>query len=322
MLPKHYQHILQTDYHQNYIEADGAAYEAEFSDHLLAVFIEPEIRFSKHFALRPGFRSEYSTLIQKWNLAPRLALALKTGKNAQLSGAWGLYHQTPQSDYLKLNTDLDFEKSAHYILSFQAGKVSTRLFRTEAYHKTYKDLITFHAGENGIAENLENNGDGYATGFDIFWRDQKSIKGFDYWITYSYIDTKRKYKYYPEAAAPEFISDHTLSLVGKYWLNKISTQIGASYTLASGRPYDEPETPQFNDQKTASYSDLSINFSHIFYIGSKYSVLYFSINNVLGEDDVLSYRPTGFTDGVGNYELVPVKRDIKRMMFIGLFLNF
>jgi len=75
-------------------------------------------------------------------------------------------------------------------------------------------------------------------------------------------------------------------------------------------------------EKTKMYSDLSLNFSHIFYIGNQYSVLYCSVNNVLGNDTVLSYRPTGIADAEGNYSLIQVKRDLKRFVFIGLFLNF
>ncbi len=309
-------------YNQDYIQAPGEIYTGEFNDHLGGAFAESEIKFSKNLAIRPGIRSEYSSVINKWNVAPRFAIALKTGKEAQLSAAWGKYHQTPQADYLKLNTYLNFEKATHYILSYQFGNASERLFRAEAYYKTYSDLITYSAGENGLPANLQNKGNGYAKGFDIFWRDQLSVKGFDYWITYSYIDTKRKYKYYPEKATPEFISDHTFSVVGKYWINKINTQVGASFTAASGRPYDDPNTSVFNDQRTKAYTDLSLNFSHVFYIGSQYSVLYCSVNNVLGNDNILSYRPSDIADAQGNYSLIPVKRDLKRMVFVGLFLNF
>ena len=309
-------------YEQNYLSDEGPDYTGEFTDHLGGVFIESEIKFSKNLAIRPGIRSEYSSVINEWNLAPRFAVALKTGEEAQFSGAWGLYHQTPQADYLKLTPNLDFEKALHYILSYQFGNVSERLFRAEAYYKTYNKLVTYSAGENGLPENLKNNGNGYAGGLDIFWRDQKSIRGLDYWITYSYINTKRKYKYYPEKATPEFISDHTFSFVGKYWVNKISTQIGMSFTAASGRPYNNPESSIFNGERTKMYSDLSLNFSHVFYIGNQYSVLYCSVNNILGNDNILSYRPSDIADAQGNYTLIPVKRDLKRMVFIGLFLNF
>ena len=309
-------------YNQDYVVAQGETYTGEFNDYLVGLFAESEIRFSKNLAIRPGIRSEYSSVISKWNLGPRFAVALKTGEDAQLSGAWGMYYQTPQPDYLKLTTDLGFEKAMHYILSYQFGNVAERLFRAEAYYKTYDNLVTYSVGENGLPANLQNNGSGYAGGIDIFWRDQKSIKGFDYWVTYSYIDTKRKYKYYPEKATPEFISDHTFSFVGKYWVSKISTQIGMSFTAASGRPYNDPNSSVFNGEKTKTYSDLSLNFSHVFYMGKQYSVLYCSVNNILGNNNIISYRPSEIADAQGNYSLIPVKRDLKRMVFVGLFLNF
>jgi hypothetical protein len=273
-------------------------------------------------AIRPGLRSEYTSVLNKWNVAPRFAVALKTGKDAQLSAAWGLYHQTPQSQYLKTETNLDFEKATHYVLSYQFGEVSKRLFRAETYYKTYSDLITWQNGDFGLPANLQNTGNGYAGGIDIFWRDQKSIKGFDYWVTYSFIDTKRKYINYPQQVTPDFISDHTFSIVGKYWVHKINTQLGMSFTAAGGRPYNNPNSNVFMNERTKPYSDLSLNFSHIFYIGNQYSVLYCSVNNVLGNENVLSYRPTGIADAQGNYSLIPVKRDLKRFVFVGLFLNF
>ncbi len=309
-------------FNEDYIENTGQTYNSDYIDNLFGGFIESEIKFTKNLAIRPGLRSEFASVIKKWNLAPRFAIAMKTGKDAQLSAAWGMYHQTPQSEYLKIETKLDFEKATHYVLSYQFGEVSKRLFRAETYYKTYKDLITWQTGDFNLPSNLINNGSGYAGGVDIFWRDQKSIKGFDYWVTYSFIDTKRKYMDYPEKVTPDFISDHTFSVVGKYWLHKINTQVGTSFTAASGRPYNNPNSTDFMGERTKPYTDLSLNFSHIFYIGNQYSVLYCSVNNVLGSENVLSYRPTGITDAQGNYSLIPVKRDLKRFVFVGLFLNF
>jgi len=309
-------------FNENYSQAEIGNFTRAFTDNLIGGFVESEIRFTKNLAIRPGLRSEYTTVLNKWNMAPRFALALKTGKDAQLSAAWGLYHQTPQSEYLKITCDLGFEKAMHYILSYQFGEVSKRLFRAEAYYKTYNDLITWQPDGFGQPANLNNNGSGYARGMDLFWRDQKSIKGLDYWVTYSYIDTKRMYMNFPEQATPDFISNHTFSTVAKYWLSKISTQVGASITATSGRPYNDPNSVNFMSEKTLPYTDLSLNFSHIFYIGNQYSVLYCSVNNVLGNDNALSYRPTSIADAQGIYSLIPVKRDIKRFVFVGLFLNF
>lgn len=291
-------------------------------DHILGAFIESEIKFNKNFAIRPGIRSEYSTLIEKYNISPRFSVALKTGKKSQISAAWGNYFQNPGNEYLKLNKDLDFEKSTHYILGFQTGSVDKKLFRTELYYKNYKNLTTWEGNNEYYPQNIKNEGKGYAAGIDLFWRDKETFKHLDYWVTYSYIDTKRKYKNYKETVTPDFISDHTFSFVSKYWINKINSLVGLSFTAASPRPYDDPNTQEFMDKKTKWYTDLSLNISHIFYIGDQYSVLYCSVTNVLGRDNVFGYRPSGVSDAQGNYSLIPIKQDLKRFIFVGLFLSF
>ena len=310
--------------YQQQIEIDTIAdtYQLSVINHTAAVFAEGEIKFSKSFAIRPGCRAEYSSLLMRANIAPRMALALSTGKKSQLSAAWGVYYQNPETDYLKFNSNLNFEKAIHYIISFQTGEISDRLFRTELYYKNYNKLITWEGNNEYQPMNISNGGSGYATGADIFWRDKKTIKNLDYWVTYSFVDTKRLYKNYPTKVTPDFISKHNASIVAKYWVNPITTQFGASFTTASSRPYDDPSTPGFMDKHTRWYTDLSLNISKIFFLGDQYSVLYFSVSNVLGSDNVFGYKPSTHTDAQGNYELVPVKQDMKRFVFLGLFLNF
>ncbi|MFA9392069.1 MAG: carboxypeptidase-like regulatory domain-containing protein [Prolixibacteraceae bacterium] len=309
-------------YDEDIIIHGETLFDPRLREHLFSIYTESEIKFSKYIALRPGIRSEYSSLLQKWNLAPRLAFAAKTGKNSQLSAAWGKYYQNPQLDYLKFTTKLNFEKATHYILSYQTGLASKRLFRCELYHKSYQNLVTWEGLNPYQPENISNTGNGYANGLDLFWKDKKSLKHLEYWVTYSYIDTKRKYKNYPSLAQPEFISDHTFSLVTKYWAHKISTQFGTSFTMASPRNYNDVNTPEFMDLSTNWYNNLCVNMSHIFYLGDQYSVFYVSLSNLPGNDGITGYRPSNVADAAGNYSLVPIKRDRKRFLFMGLFLSF
>jgi hypothetical protein len=130
------------------------------------------------------------------------------------------------------------------------------------------------------------------------------------------------YKNFPVSATPDFVSNHNGSFVGKYWIHAISTQVGAAYTVASGRKYDDPYTPEFMDKTTGWYNDLSLNISKVFFVGDQYSVFYVSVTNVLGNDNVFGYRPSTSSDAQGNYELVPEKKDMKRFIFMGLMLSF
>jgi hypothetical protein len=301
---------------------DEPIFNVECSDHTMGIFAESEIRFSKYVAIKPGIRGEYGTLLKKGSLSPRFSMAIKTGKNSQLSGAWGMYYQNPEFDYLKFNPKLNLEEAIHYVVSFQRGSTDKRLFRAEAYYKTYNQLITWEGMNEYYPQNISNGGKGYARGFDIFWRDKKSIRFFDYWVTYSYIDTKRQYENFAEMATPDFISAHNFSFVSKYWINSITTQVGMSFNASSGRNYDDPSTTEFMDIKTGWYTNMSLNMSKIFYLGDQYSVFFVSLSNVLGSDPVLAYRPTSAADSNGNFQLTPVKQDSKRFFFMGLFLSF
>jgi hypothetical protein len=311
------------DYNQQISQTDGTPiFDSQLSDHIASAFLETEIKFNKYLAIRPGLRSEYSTILSKWNIAPRFALAVKTGKNSQFSAAWGRYYQNPQSDYLKFNKSLNFENASHYIASYQWGVASKRLLRTELYHKKYNQLITWEGNNTYYPKNISNEGKGYASGIDIFWKDKKSIKHFEYWLTYSYIDTKRKYQNFKEMAKPNYVADHTFSLVTKYWANSISTQFGTSLTSASPRTFINPNSTEAIPIKTNTYSNLSVNMSHVFYLGDRYSVFYVSLSNVLGNTSTISYRLNSIADTNGNYALTPIKRDLNRFLFVGLFLSF
>ncbi len=311
-----------SQYNQDVYAADKSkTWKSNLTDHTMGIFVESEIKFSKKIAIKPGLRGEYGTLLKQASISPRFALAVKTGKGSQLSGAWGIYYQNPEFDYLKFNSKLNLEKATHYILGFQSGNLEERLFRTEAYYKTYNNLITWEGSNKYYPQHIANNGNGYARGIDVFWRDRKSIKYFEYWLTYSFIDTKRKYQNYPEMATPDFVSAHNLAIVSKYWIHAITTQVGVSFNVASGRNYDNPATPEFMDVKTGWYNSLNFNLSKVFFLGNQYSVLYFSVSNVLGSDPIVAYRPTSAADSNGNFQLTPVKQDSKRFFFIGLFLN-
>jgi len=316
-----------SDTYLNYIQRfsiDSIIFYGQLTtkDQTLGSFTEGEFRFSKNFAIRAGVRVEYSSLLNKINVSPRLALAINTGKKSQFSAAWGRYYQNPDKAYLKYKTDLTFEDATHYIIGFQSGEIKNRLFRTEIYYKKYNNLITWEGNNEFQPINISNGGSGYAGGIDIFWRDKVTIKNLDYWITYSYVDTKRLYQNFPVDATPNFISNHNGSVVTKYWIHQITTQIGAAFTIASGRRYDDPMTPEFLDKKTSCYTDLSLNLSKIFFLGDQYSVFYVSVTNILGRDNVFGFRPSTRSDSQGNYEMIPVKKDMKRFIFLGLLLSF
>jgi hypothetical protein len=155
---------------------------------------------------------EQASVLDKANVAPRVSLAYKFSKEAQASLAYGIFYQNPERKYLPSDAGLQFMKATHYIAQYlkTSGLVT---FRAEVFYKKYEDLIKTDF-INGREVATSNNGFGDAKGIEFFWRDKKNIKNVDYWISYSYLDTKRDYLTFPEAATPNFAAKHTASLVG------------------------------------------------------------------------------------------------------------
>lgn len=283
-----------------------------FSNKQLSSFIESEIKAGRNLAFKAGVRAEHSSLLMKTNLMPRLSAAVKTGKNSQLSMAFGQFRQNPEDDYLKFSSELSPEKSTHSILTYQYKKDS-RTLRIEAYDKSYSKLIKFENRYSFELGNFSNDGYGYSRGIDVFWRDKKTMGKSDYWVSYSWNDSKRNYMDFPVEATPHYVSEHNLSVVYKKFFTKINTFGSATYSFASGRPYYNPNNPVFMADKTKSYNDLSLGITHILYLFNTQTVIHLIVNNVLGFNNIHSYAYNDTPNNLGNYEAKPVTPPSKRM---------
>jgi hypothetical protein len=311
-----------TAYDQDYSEhPDSALYHLTYTDYLTGAFAEAEIMFSSHLAFRPGLRYEYSSVLNRFNLAPRLALALSTGKESQLSASYGHFYQNPQSDILKFSSDLNYERAEHYILGFQSGRASKRLFRLESYYKKYRHLVRYDEAEFYDADYYNNSGYGEALGLDVFWKDTKSIKHLEYWFSYSYINTHRKYQDFDFSAQPDFISDHSFSVVSKYFVSSIRCLLGATYWWASGRNWYEETKEGKNSHQGAATQQLNLNISYLTQIFNHSTIIHCSLSNALGANNVYGYNEGPNLDENGDYVYLPITNDIKQYAFVGLFIT-
>ncbi|MCO4292976.1 TonB-dependent receptor [Solitalea sp. MAHUQ-68] len=250
--------------------------------------------------------------MQQTNLAPRLSLSYKLNKNSQTSMAYGRFYQNPDDNLLITDQNLDFQSADHYILNYQY-MTDKRTFRAEAYYKNYNNLVKYTSDD---FNNLNNNGNGYARGVDIFWRDRKTLPTADYWISYSFLDTKRNFNDYPTAARPSFAAKHTLSLVYKQYLTAIHSQVGFTYTYASGRPYYNPNNIDFMSDRTRDYHNLSMNISYLTRVMRQFTVVYLSINNVPGITNIYGYNYS--KDGSVRQ---PIEPPARRTIFLGMFIT-
>jgi len=242
-------------------------------------------------------------------------LAYKPGKQGQFSFAYGTFRQSPLNQYLRVNRQLDAQRAEHFILNYQI-LTDRKTFRIETYYKKYTDLIKF----NGAPNMLTNSGNGYAKGLELFWRDSETIKNADYWISYSFLDTERDYLNFPTSAVPSFASAHNFSFVYKHFVTSIKSQLGFTYSYASGRTYFNPNKPadQFNLDKTPSYQDLSANIA---YLPKNNLIIYLSCTNLLGRDNIFGYEYSALPNTGGVYESRPIRQPAPRFLFIGVFIT-
>ncbi|AQS93663.1 TonB-dependent receptor [Polaribacter sp. BM10] len=304
-----------TNFNEDYISSTNDFYEFDFDNNIFASFVETDIFFSKGLAAKVGLRLENSELLNEFTVSPRISIAHKISKNSQVSLAYGQFYQNPKNHYLKFNQNFKAENTSHVIANYQATKQG-QIFRIEAYLKDYNNLVKFDGNTATFSSNYNNNGNGYAKGFDIFWRQNRKIKNTDYWISYSYLDTERDYRNYPTAATPSFASKHNLSLVAKHWVESWKSQLGFTYNFASGRNYTNPNEVGFLNNKTKNYNSLSVNWA---YLIDQQKILYFSINNVLGTQNVFGYNYKNKPEPNGNFNRQAIIPNADRFFFIGFF---
>lgn len=294
-------------------------------DNYSAAFTEASIYLSRDLAAQIGARFEHSSIINKSDIAPRVSLAYKTSKTAQLSLAYGIFYQKPEANQLYAGTNVGFTKAIHYIASYQKTD-NDRIFRTEAYYKKYQDLIK-QIPVSPTYTTYDNSGDGYAKGIDVFFRDKKTVKNLDYWISYSYIDTKRNYNNYPDLLQPNFAANHNVSLVTKRFFTEIKSGFNLTYSWASGRPYyniltDANSKYYIADQgKAKTFNNLSFSAEWIPSVGNEkaksFIVLFASVSNILGANNVFGYNYS--YNGTYKQPVIPTA---KRFYFIGIFISW
>jgi len=306
---------FMTKFDEDYRENLGSTFTSGYDANIVAAYSEIDIFFSKKLAAKVGFRASNNDLLQESNFSPRASLAYKTGKFSQFSFAYGDFVQAPRADYLKYTDKLETENTAHYILNYQYNRQG-KTFRAEAYYKNYNNLVKFDTETAQFNSLYDNSGSGYAKGVDLFWRDNKSIKNMEYWFSYSFIDTERDYKNFSAQVTPSFVAKHTASLVTKYWINDLRSQVGLTHSFTSGRPYDNPNDAAFMSGKTKAYNNLSLSWA---YLMSPQKILYLSVSNVLGTQNVFGYQYANTADANGVYKSKPIVPTADRFIFVGFF---
>lgn len=302
-----------------------------YSDFISSVFAETDLGFSNRFSTKLGARAEYSSFLKAGNFAPRVALAYRLAKEWTTSLAYGIFYQNPESKYINSPAKLDFQQSQHYIFQLQRN-TDGRSIRFEAFYKKYDDLIKVQNIINipgqyqPVQTAVNNNGNGFAKGVEFFFRDKKTFENIDYWVSYSFLDSKRDFLNYPMSLKPGFASEHTVSVVAKRFFPKLKFGTNLSFNYAKGRPYydivsSNGENIIRNEGSLKDFSSLNLSFNYLPNLGKKdakaFTIFVLSVSNVLGRNNIYGYN---FSSN-GNFRSAVVP-PVNTFVFVGMFISF
>jgi hypothetical protein len=239
-------------------------------------------------------------------------MAWKFTRNSQVSLSYGSFFQLPDETIMLYNPGgMTPEKSAHYIANYQ-WQAGDRTFRAEMYYKQYNNLVT----EYDPQENYRGKA-GYARGFEVFYRDRQTVPNLDTWISLSWTDARRRTILPDTMVTPGYVSAITLSVVGKYWINRPGMYVSGSFHYASSRKF-----PFATDQGNAvllpvpAWSSLDMSLSKPMQLFRRYALFFVSLQNVWGTDRLLGYAVIPSMS-----DPVQISRSEKRSFFFGIFIN-
>ena len=213
----------------------------------------------KRLTLNPGIRYDYTGFAKQQVVAPRISGSFAIDEKQSINFATGIYYQDPSyADVASqpAGNSLKNERTIQYILGYKIYFSHDLKLVAEGWYKQFDDLAVRPKSGQSL---LNNNGTGYAYGFDINLTKRLS-KNFYGQVGYSFMLSKRddhdglgKYDYI-------FSQPNVISLLGSYKYNKKWTFAG-KFRYATGRPTDryivhsdifnDPAYPRFSQEITA-----------------------------------------------------------------------
>jgi len=290
--------------------------QRSFEENEKYLFTEWDWYLSKKLVLRGGLRAGNSKLANESWIDARVSLAYQVSEYGQVSIASGQFHQLPIENFRAIDPTIGNSKSKHLIVNYLYQKEGV-IFRAETFYKNYDHLIRFEGSPTNPTR-LRNAGAGYARGIDFFLRDRKSIKNTDYWISYSFVDSKRSYNQYETEVQPDFAPKHNFSLVVKHFIQAFNSQLGATFSFNDGYTYTDPNESGEMNSKTKSFENLSFSWS---YLPKPNLIIHFAVQNVLGRDNLFGFSYADNPNEQGVFESLPTVQSAPRFLFLGIFLT-
>ncbi len=158
---------------------------------LFQPYIQGQFRLTEALTLNAGLHAQYSTLNEQFVLEPRGALSYRVAPKHRLSFGYGIHHQNVplpllflneevNGELVQTNIDLDFVRSAHYVLGYDINLAKSWRAKLEAYYQDVSDVAieAFPSSYSTLTEgadfgfqndrvSLVNEGTGFNQGIEL-----------------------------------------------------------------------------------------------------------------------------------------------------------
>ncbi|WP_350286436.1 carboxypeptidase regulatory-like domain-containing protein [uncultured Croceitalea sp.] len=179
----------------------------------LQPYVQARFRLTEKLSLNTGLHSLYNSLNEKFVLEPRAGLKYDLNAANSLSLGYGLHHQpvplpllfvneNVNGQLLQTNRDLDFVRSAHYVLGYDIKLAPSWRGKVEVYYQdiTNAAVEAFPSSYSSLTEgadfefdndrvSLVNEGTGFNRGIE-FTLEKFFTKGYYGLLTGSFFESK------------------------------------------------------------------------------------------------------------------------------------
>ena len=231
-----------------------------------AVYLQDRWELRDDLTVQSGLRYDYSAVIERGAISPRLSFAVRPGVLTTLKGAWGFYYQAPgyetlidQEFFVDLEEDhaLDLkpEKAVHTIAGIERWLSESWKAKVEVYDKELGDLIVPEKvqvvrtewRDNALVETLAdslttipvNDARGRAMGIEFLLEKKQISEGgrCSGWLSYAWAKASKERD--GRTIALDYDQRHTINVVANYEVLK-GLEVGLKGRFGSGFPYTPP----------------------------------------------------------------------------------
>ncbi len=233
--------------------------QATMSAWQYGLYAEDAMALTSGLLLTAGLRADHYTFNKEWTFSPRLSLRYEASDRLVLTGAGGIYYQSPTYRELRgspvpgtplathLNRNLQSQQSMQLVAGAELFVPRRRiLLHTEAYFKRLRNLISYSLDNVRVDYSGVNDARGHTYGLDIQARGE-FVPGMESWVNYGFLVSREKFL--PEFAdarrtgsiARPTDQRHTVALVVQDYVPTDSTwKLHLRGLFGSGLPYTSP----------------------------------------------------------------------------------